>query len=70
MSTQRPPDQYITVGSIKTRFWSQGDHGTPVVLIHGISGSADDWIENIHRVTGLAVQKPCHSLRSQYGDTI
>ena len=59
MSSQRPPDQYVTVGSIKTRFWSQGDQGTAVVLIHGISGSADDWIENIgvlaryHRVYAM-----------------
>jgi pimeloyl-ACP methyl ester carboxylesterase len=59
MSSQRPPDQYVTVGSIKTRFWSQGDQGTPIVLIHGISGSADDWIENIgvlaryHRVYAM-----------------
>ena len=59
MSSQRPPDQYVTVGSIKTRFWSQGDQGTPIVLIHGISGSADDWVENIgvlaryHRVYAM-----------------
>ncbi len=59
MSSQRPPDQYVTVGSIKTRLWSQGDHGSAVVLIHGISGSVDDWIENIgvlaryHRVYAM-----------------
>jgi 4,5:9,10-diseco-3-hydroxy-5,9,17-trioxoandrosta-1(10),2-diene-4-oate hydrolase len=59
MSSPRPQDQYVTVGSVKTRFWSQGDHGSPVVLIHGISGSADDWIENIgvlardHRVYAM-----------------
>lgn len=47
MSSPGPQDQYVTVGSIKTRFWSQGDHGSHVVLIHGISGSADDWIKNI-----------------------
>jgi pimeloyl-ACP methyl ester carboxylesterase len=59
MSSLKPPDQYVTVGSIKTRFWAQGCEGTTVVLIHGISGSVDDWIKNIgvlaryHRVYAM-----------------
>ena len=58
-SSLRPPDQYVTVDGIQTRFWLQGDQGTEVVLIHGISGSADDWINNIgvlarhHRVYAM-----------------
>ena len=58
-SSLRPPDKYVTVGGIQTRFWSQGDQGTQVVLIHGISGSVDDWINNIgvlaryHRVYAM-----------------
>jgi|WetSurMetagenome_2_1015567.scaffolds.fasta_scaffold32956_2 pimeloyl-ACP methyl ester carboxylesterase len=59
MSSPNPPDQYVTVGSFKTRFWAQGSEGTTVVLIHGISGSVDDWIQNIgilaryHRVYAM-----------------
>ncbi len=58
-SSPRPPDQYITVGDVRDRFWAQGDWGTQVVLIHGISGSVDDWIKNIsvlaqhHRVYAM-----------------
>jgi pimeloyl-ACP methyl ester carboxylesterase len=59
MQLSKPTDQYVTVGSIKTRFWALGCEGSTVVLIHGISGSVDDWIQNIgilarhHRVYAM-----------------
>jgi 4,5:9,10-diseco-3-hydroxy-5,9,17-trioxoandrosta-1(10),2-diene-4-oate hydrolase len=48
MSMQAPQDQYVQVGQIHTRFWTLGDEGTAVVLVHGIGGSMEDWIHNIH----------------------
>ena len=59
MSAQTPRDQFIQVGQIKTRYWASGDHGTAVVLVHGIGASIEDWIFNInalaehHRVYAL-----------------
>lgn len=43
MSTQTPQDQYVEVGPINTRYWALGEGGTPVILIHGIGGYAEDW---------------------------
>jgi pimeloyl-ACP methyl ester carboxylesterase len=48
MSMQAPQDQYVQVGQIHTRFWTLGDEGTTVVLVHGIGSSMEDWIHNIH----------------------
>ena len=59
MSTQTPQDQYIKVGQINTRFWALGDRGTPLVLIHGIGASVEDWIFNIH---ALAEQHRVYAL--------
>jgi pimeloyl-ACP methyl ester carboxylesterase len=59
MATQAPEDRYMQVGSIKTRFWAEGKAGSPVLLIHGIGSSMEDWINNIfvlakhHRVYAL-----------------
>jgi hypothetical protein len=36
MSTETPQDQYTKVGQINTRFWTFGDEGATVLLIHGI----------------------------------
>jgi pimeloyl-ACP methyl ester carboxylesterase len=55
----KPHDQYLRVGSIRTRFWALGSEGSAVVLMHGISGSVEDWILNIgtlarsHRVYAM-----------------
>lgn len=48
MSIQAVQDQYMQVGRIRTRFWTVGDEGTIVVLIHGIGSSMEYWIHNIH----------------------
>ncbi len=47
MSMQAPKDQYIKVGTINTRFWVSGDKGTPVILVHGLGGSIENWVHNI-----------------------
>jgi 4,5:9,10-diseco-3-hydroxy-5,9,17-trioxoandrosta-1(10),2-diene-4-oate hydrolase len=46
MSTETPRDQYTKVGQINTRFWTLGDEGPTVLLIHGIGGSIEDWMLN------------------------
>lgn len=55
----RPPDRYVNVGRVSTRFWQAGDEGPDVVLVHGLGGSVENWAENIgvlareHRVWAL-----------------
>ncbi|MBX7059220.1 MAG: alpha/beta fold hydrolase [Leptospirales bacterium] len=59
-----PEDRYIQVGDIKTRYWSKGRRGAPVLLIHGIGGYVESWTPTFealalhHRV--LAVDLPGH----------
>jgi pimeloyl-ACP methyl ester carboxylesterase len=53
-----PIDRRISVSGIDTRYWMEGE-GSPVVLIHGLSNSVEDWLLNIpalaagHRVYAL-----------------
>ncbi len=60
-------DQFIKIGSINTRFWMAGDTGPPVLLIHGIGGSVEEWRFNIealaehHRVYALDMVGSGHS---------
>ncbi|YAF96992.1 MAG: alpha/beta fold hydrolase [Nodularia sp. CChRGM 3473] len=59
MLTHIPPDQYIKVGDINTRYWSSGDQGSAVILLHGGGGSVEFWLYNIdvlgqhHRVYAI-----------------
>lgn len=46
-TTQLIQDQYITVGSINTRYWSVGTQGDPVVLLHGGGSFVEVWQHNI-----------------------
>ena len=61
MSFQPPEDQYINIGSIRTRYWTLGDSGSFVILIHGFGGYIENWIDNItalardHRVYALDI---------------
>jgi len=67
MSTQTPQDQYIKVGDINTRFWTSGDQGAAVILIHGIGDAVETWESNInvlgehHRVYALDLMGFGHS---------
>jgi len=45
-----PEDQYVKVGSVNTHYWVEG-HGAPLVLIHGISGSAAGWLLCFERLS-------------------
>jgi 4,5:9,10-diseco-3-hydroxy-5,9,17-trioxoandrosta-1(10),2-diene-4-oate hydrolase len=42
-----PKDQFDKVGSINTRYWSIGEKGTEVILVHGLGGFAENWMFNI-----------------------
>ena len=48
MSVKIPEDQYIEVAGINTRFWSMGDEGSSVILIHGIGCYIEMWENNIN----------------------
>jgi pimeloyl-ACP methyl ester carboxylesterase len=52
MPTVAPPDRYIQVGPIRTRYWAAGDAGTTVLLVHGLACHVEDWAENIHALAG------------------
>ncbi len=60
-----PRDRFIKIRSINTRYMMEGE-GTPVVLIHGVGGSAAGWLQNFgafaarHRV--YAMDLPSHGL--------
>ncbi|GMA17079.1 alpha/beta fold hydrolase (plasmid) [Deinococcus metallilatus] len=46
MSLPPPPPRSLTVGDIRTRFAVQGE-GPPVLLLHGIGRSLEDWSETL-----------------------
>jgi 4,5:9,10-diseco-3-hydroxy-5,9,17-trioxoandrosta-1(10),2-diene-4-oate hydrolase len=48
MSVQLPPDRFIKVGDINTRYWEAGDKGSAVVLVHGLGGFIENWVYNIN----------------------
>ena len=35
-----PLDKYIRIGNINSRYWEEGEKGSPVILIHGLGASA------------------------------
>jgi pimeloyl-ACP methyl ester carboxylesterase len=55
----RPVDQFADVLGFKTRYWTLGERGSDVVLIHGISCSVLEWE---HVIAGLAKSHRVHAL--------
>lgn len=59
MPPELPQDQYMEINGIRTRYWSMGDTGPCVILIHGIAAYMELWENNIeslshhHRVYAL-----------------
>ena len=43
----RVQDQFIDVHGTRTRYWQVGEGGVPLVLLHGLGGSIEDWAETI-----------------------
>ncbi len=54
-----PQDKYIQVGQINTRYWAEGDRGSPIVLIHGLGSYVESWLSSFtslnteHRVYAM-----------------
>jgi pimeloyl-ACP methyl ester carboxylesterase len=46
-SVTPPPDLYILVNGINTRYWQIGDSGSTIILLHGGNGSIEFWLYNI-----------------------
>ncbi len=44
-----PKEHYMKIGSINTRFFAEGK-GSPVILIHGLGGSASGWLLSIEDI--------------------
>jgi 4,5:9,10-diseco-3-hydroxy-5,9,17-trioxoandrosta-1(10),2-diene-4-oate hydrolase len=42
-----PTDQYINVKGVNTRYWTAGDKGPVLLLIHGFGASVEIWQHNI-----------------------
>lgn len=40
-------DQYVKVNQINTRYWALGSKGTTVILLHGLGGYIEMWMDNI-----------------------
>jgi 4,5:9,10-diseco-3-hydroxy-5,9,17-trioxoandrosta-1(10),2-diene-4-oate hydrolase len=59
MLQQKPLDQYVEAGNVRTRFWAVGDKGSVVILLHPGLGSVENWSQNIfalaknHRVYAI-----------------
>lgn len=46
-ATTLPPDLYLQVNGINTRYWQMGDRGSTIILLHGGNGSIEFWLYNI-----------------------
>jgi pimeloyl-ACP methyl ester carboxylesterase len=42
-----PPDRYLLVNGINTRYWQMGNDGSTIILLHGGNGSIEFWLYNI-----------------------
>jgi pimeloyl-ACP methyl ester carboxylesterase len=36
-------DQFITLHGLRLRYWRAGDTGSPILLLHGLMGSVENW---------------------------
>jgi pimeloyl-ACP methyl ester carboxylesterase len=46
-SVTPPPDFYISIDGINTRYWQMGGCGSTIILLHGGNGSIEFWLYNI-----------------------
>lgn len=51
-ATTLPPDLYLQVNGINTRYWQMGDRGSTIILLHGGNGSIEFWLYNIATLAG------------------
>jgi pimeloyl-ACP methyl ester carboxylesterase len=58
-SVTPPPDLYVSVNGVNTRYWQMGERGSTIILLHGGNGSIEFWLYNIanlaqhHRVYAI-----------------
>ena len=44
-------DRYIKIGDVNTRYWSAGDKGSPVILLHGVGCHIEFWERNVDELS-------------------
>ena len=54
-----PQDRYIKIGQINARYWTEGNQGSPVILIHGIGMYMESWLPS---VAALATQHQVYAV--------
>lgn len=47
MPLHTPPDQWLQIGALKTRYWQVSSGNPPVLLVHGVGGSMEAWHRNV-----------------------
>ncbi|MFN8474825.1 MAG: alpha/beta fold hydrolase [Anaerolineae bacterium] len=40
-------DKFVKVGDLTVRYWTMGESGPPVILVHGLGASVEFWVRNI-----------------------
>lgn len=40
-------DKFVKVGDLNVRYWTMGESGPPVILVHGLGASVEFWVRNI-----------------------
>jgi pimeloyl-ACP methyl ester carboxylesterase len=48
MAARQPEDRFTKVGNINTRYWKAGDKGSVVILVHGLGGFMENWVNNFN----------------------
>ena len=46
-------DKFVQVGQVRIRYRTLGDHGSSVILLHGIARSLEDWSENMRALSSV-----------------
>jgi len=59
MTSEILQDRFISVNGTRTRYWAAGEKETAIILVHGLGGFIESWMNNIiplaekHRVYAL-----------------
>lgn len=57
----RPTGSFVNIGSLRIHYVEHSGRGTPIVLIHGLPGTAEDWNEVTPLLAGhrtIAIDRP------------
>lgn len=67
-----PQDRTLQIGKIKTRYWSGGNQGAAVILLHGIGCHVEDWLPNFEALAAryrvFALDLPGHGRTDKPAD--